>query len=215
MDAHVMTQPPRIALILMVSGAVLTLYVAISLFADPFPEPTRQIAGALQIAIAIGMYVWLSIWRGMVKRIGPAADLSPVRLIIRGLVVAAFSVIIFSISFRVHLPDSIMGVAGALYFPLFLISITLRLAASKDEVSRYAVFESSAWGILVGLTFAYVSMFVVRFTPALSAWVQSVIESADTPPALAGFGFGVTFTIMVIWIAMVGAWVVWWRTRSR
>ncbi|MDP6377854.1 MAG: hypothetical protein QF921_10430 [Pseudomonadales bacterium] len=88
----------------------------------------------------------------------------------------------------------------------------LRLRASEDEVLRAANAAAMTVGAPVGLGLAFVSLFVARFVPAVSDYINALtVHSSEALGAgAAGFGIGILFTCFTVVASAVIVWVGWW-----
>ncbi len=85
----------------------------------------------------------------------------------------------------------------------------LTLRSSEDEVARAANVVSMSIGAPIGLGIAVISLFIVRLVPSVSEWLVAAVGQDAT----AGFGVGVLFTTLVVVIATLAAWAIWWAGR--
>lgn len=90
----------------------------------------------------------------------------------------------------------------------------LRCRNSRDEVVRAANVAALAVGAPLGLGLALVSIFVVRLVPQVSTFVGGLVPGVgDVDAVTAGFGMGVLFTIGVVVLSSILAWLAWWISK--
>ena len=207
--------PPRSAGALRLFGylfAALAVFYVYAVVGGAFPRVVVQVTGS---ALIVFVLVNISTrWIGWIRSDGAAPSL--VRRAITTAVAALLVYIFFRETWFDPLPGG-LGTALALsFFPLVLGSIMWSVARMRDEVCRASAYQSFAWGGLVGLALTYAGIVVLRFTPAMSDWLQTKAvgmsaASAGLSPAAIGFAFGATFSLMAVWLSLFVAWALWWR----
>ena len=91
--------------------------------------------------------------------------------------------------------------------------IFISILRGKDELMaagiRYALAAAS--GVGVPLSLAFVMLMVA--TPGLQHAIVKLTALSGLSPGAAGFGLGVTFTMIVLCLVLVVANSVWWATK--
>jgi hypothetical protein len=86
-----------------------------------------------------------------------------------------------------------------------------RCRNSRDEVVRAANVAALAVGAPFVLGLALESLFVVRLVPQGFTFVGGLVPGVgDVNAVTAGFGMGVFFTIGVVTLNSIFAWIAWW-----
>ena len=201
----------RILVWMIRSASLLAIYLMIAIFHDPLPYPVRQIAGVLVSLLALASVgLLLVLW----ARPGCARPgLAPRVTITLGALMFAYAM--FTVSNFELLPYPWGKLVVAPLFPLILGMVMWWTARNKDEVQRAAAFEGFSWGALVGVGLIFMSIFVVRYTPAVADGLQQVASRSNNhqPPAAVGFALGAFFSLMVVWMSMFISRGLWWRSR--
>lgn len=216
--AHPHDIPPPSAGLFRLIGwllGALAVFYAYAVISDAFPRLVIQISGSLLIA---GVLAVLSRrWIGWIRS-SDAAPSVP-RRVVSTVVAALLAYIFFRETWFDPLPAGPGAVLTLLFFPLILGSIMWSVARMRDEVCRVSAYQSFAWGGLVGLALTYAGIVILRFTPAMSDWLQTkaaVMSAGSTAlsPAAIGFVFGAAFSLMAVWTSLFVAWALWWRRMA-
>lgn len=187
--------------------AVLMFYVTFANFIDPLPYPARRIACGAAIALVLAYDVarWIEWFRAK----GAWSSLPREALLTAAIVLGSY--IYFRMVFFDPLPHTVASILVLSFFPLMLGLLTWSVARNRDEVQRAAAFEGFAWGALVAMGLMQVAMFVLRFSPGFSDWAQAMTEApGPLSPAARGFGMGVTFSMVVVWLCIIFSRTLWW-----
>lgn len=91
--------------------------------------------------------------------------------------------------------------------------IFISILRGKDELLaagvRYALAVAS--GVGVPLSLAFVMLMIA--TPAIQRAIAKLTALSGLSPSAAGFGLGVTFTMIVLCVVLVIANSVWWASK--
>lgn len=203
---------PAMLRMLMLTIFVLVVYFVIGTFNDPFPYPVREIAGGVLIVLMLVGHIWRWVcWFGSTGRRSPL-----IRRAIWSIVTLVFVYTIFRETYFDPLPGATGSLLALSLFPVVLGLIIRSIATNPDEVERTAAFEGFSWGALVGLGCIYAGVIAIRWLPGMSDWLQATAEGMTGPlsPAAIGFGFGASFSLIVVWISLFVSRALWWRRRA-
>ncbi|MEM9633380.1 MAG: hypothetical protein AAGA50_18765 [Pseudomonadota bacterium] len=89
------------------------------------------------------------------------------------------------------------------------ISIFRGTDEPKAAGVRYALAVAS--GVGAPLSLAFVMLMIA--TPDIQRAIASLAVSSGSPPAAAGFGLGVSFTIIVLCTVLVISHSIWWASK--
>ncbi len=199
---------------LMWLGFALFAYTIVAIFHDPLPYPTQQIACGVALALVLAGDVWH--WVYWFRSQGAHSSLA--RQVTQTALVLLFAYAIFREVYFDPVPGVFGSILGLSFFPLLLGSIMAGVARSRDEVQRASAFEGFAWGALVGLGLIFASMVVIRFSPAVSDWLQAralAMTGSGLSPAALGFVFGAGFSLVGVWLCLMWGRAVWWIRKRR
>jgi hypothetical protein len=199
---------------LMWLGFALFAYTIVAIFHDPLPYPAQQIACGAALALVLAGDVWH--WVYWFRSQGAHSSLA--RQVTQTALVLLFAYAIFREVYFDPFPGVFGSILGLSFFPLLLGSIMAGVARSRDEVQRASAFEGFAWGALVGLGLIFASMVVIRFSPAVSDWLQAralAMTGSGLSPAALGFVFGAGFSLVGVWLCLMWGRAVWWIRKRR
>ena len=205
----VLCSPRAVPIIRALAGLwlVLILYVTVAHFFDPLPSPSWRIAGGAAIALALAYEVvrWVDWFRVKGARTSLAREVLLTAAILLGIYA------IFREVFSDPLPHTVASILALSFFPLMLALLIWSVARSRDEVARAAAFEGFAWGALVAMGVMQAAMFALRFSPGLSDWMGAMTQApGPMSPAARGFGMGMTFAMVVVWMCIIFSRAIWW-----
>ena len=110
-------------------------------------------------------------------------------------------------------PPFIANVIFAVLCVMWSAWIFISVLRGKDELMaasvRYALAVAS--GVGVPLSLAFVMLMIA--TPGLQRAIASLTAHSGLSPGAAGFGLGVTFTMIVLCLVLVVANSVWWAMK--
>ncbi len=105
-------------------------------------------------------------------------------------------------------------VIGNILLVLVVVWMFLRCRRSHDEVVRAANDAALGIGAPVGLGLALSSIFIVRLVPQVSAFVGGLVpDMSGVASVTAGFGMGVLFTVGLVALSSMLAWIAWWISK--
>jgi hypothetical protein len=201
---------PRVAPVLRMLGkvwVVLTLYVVVTNFFDPLPYPVREIACGAAIALVLAYVV--ARWVEWVRAKSAWSSLPREALLTVTILLGSY--LFFGMVFSDPLPHTVDSVLVLSFFPLMLALLMWSVAKTRDEVARAAAFEGFAWGALVAMGLMQAAMFALRFSPALSDWMDAMTQAPGPLSQTArGFGMGMTFAMVVVWLCIIFSRALWW-----
>ncbi|MEM7018529.1 MAG: hypothetical protein AAF512_14460 [Pseudomonadota bacterium] len=97
----------------------------------------------------------------------------------------------------------------------FTVWMYFRCRNSPDEVVRAANVAAVAIGTPIGLALAFLSIFIMRYSPSMMGLITNLAADSNeaVTPAGAAFGMGILFTCAVVFVSVVVTWVGWWIAK--
>lgn len=101
------------------------------------------------------------------------------------------------------------------YLGVLLAITVLSAARNTDEVEVAAARFSAAVGAYVGIGCTVGLVLVMARVPAVSRWIDSLVQSPQSalPPAATGFGLGAMTAVFLVFVCAIIAYAGWfWRS---